>query len=100
VPLTRAFLGCPCGEAGRRYNCRTCGGSELSGWQVISLGESGRGGFGDNQTSSSFRFQTPSRTSGRLPGSAQAVLRSDCTARSAASETSASNSEATCSPPC
>jgi hypothetical protein len=30
-----------------------------SGWHLISLGDSGRGGFGVNQTSFSFRFQTP-----------------------------------------
>ena len=48
-------------------------------------GESGRGGFGDNQTGFSVRFQTPLSHAPPPPGWAQAVLRSDCTAKTAAS---------------
>jgi hypothetical protein len=49
----------PCGDGGRRYNCRPGGG--FRAWRLAGdiWGESGRGGFGDNQTGFSVRFQTP-----------------------------------------
>jgi hypothetical protein len=62
---------------------------------IRSLGESGREGLAITKLAFLSGSKPPSLKSGRSPGWTQVLLRSDCTARTAASQTSASNSEAT-----
>jgi hypothetical protein len=59
VPLTRAFWGTLAGRTAGAKIGGPAGVSELGRLASNLWGESGRGGFGDNQTSFSVRFQTP-----------------------------------------
>jgi len=74
------------------------GPAGVSEWKRLAgdlWGRAGEGGLEISKLAFLSGSKPPSRTSRRPPGWAQAVLRSDCTARTAASETSASKGEAT-----